>query len=75
MKKVKCFWCNEKVVDLIEHTQKNHPKLTPRSYDNPTPKIEFIKMDLRKLQKKYPNYIMFAFRKDQTMEEVFNFLK
>ena len=33
-KKVKCFWCNKKFVDLIKHTKNKHPKLTPRSYED-----------------------------------------
>ena len=33
-KKFKCFWCNGKFVDLIKHTEKRHPQLDARSYDN-----------------------------------------
>lgn len=31
--KKKCFWCNKLYVDLISHTKKIHPKLSPRSYE------------------------------------------
>ena len=31
--KLKCFWCNKRFVNLIEHTEKQHPDLNPRSYD------------------------------------------
>ncbi len=30
--KTKCFWCNKYFVDLIKHSKKQHPKLTPRTY-------------------------------------------
>ena len=32
-KKLKCFWCNRKYVDLVGHTKRQHSKLTARSYD------------------------------------------
>ena len=32
-KKLKCFWCGRKYVDLIGHTKRQHPKLSPRTYD------------------------------------------
>ena len=31
--RVKCFWCERYVVDLIKHTNEMHPYLSPRSYD------------------------------------------
>lgn len=32
-KKLTCFWCQRKYVDLIGHTKRQHPGLIPRSYD------------------------------------------
>jgi len=31
--RIKCFWCERYVVDLVEHTNKIHTELSPRSYD------------------------------------------
>ena len=32
-RKLTCFWCGKKYVDLIKHTEKQHPGLSARSYD------------------------------------------
>ena len=32
-KKIKCFWCELYVYDIVEHTNEMHPGLSPRSYD------------------------------------------
>ena len=31
--RIKCFWCEKYVTNLVEHTNNIHPGLSPRSYD------------------------------------------
>jgi len=32
-RRIKCFWCERYVTNIIEHTNDMHPGLSPRSYD------------------------------------------
>jgi len=45
-RKMTCFWCGRKYIDLIKHTDKQHEGLIPRSYDihKPDKKIESSKL-------------------------------
>ena len=45
-RKMTCFWCGRRYIDLIKHTDKQHEGLIPRSYDihKPCKKIESSKL-------------------------------
>jgi len=43
-KKLKCFWCSRKYVDLIGHTKRQHPGFIPRSYDLETVALQSYAM-------------------------------
>lgn len=66
---MKCFWCEKEcgeTLSLIEHTKEFHPELSPRSYDAKPG----INEALQKISIEFPDYVVFAFTKNTTIEDL-----